>query len=462
MTELLYRADRFMTRHFTRPSITWRQAVTIVIPLIAENLFNTLFGLLNTGMISSSGVTSLSAVSLVDTLNTFLFVFYTGIATGACVVVANYRGKGGEAKLHEAMVQAVTSVTLFTIVTAAFVIAFNRPLLNMLFGSAEQEVMDKALLYMLGGAVILPLLGIATATCGVLRGIGEGRISLVYTMISTGVYVLLNLLFLTILKMGIPGLILSISINRVSNIPLLLFLMKKGHSAFRAKFKEFFHINFKMLGSILKIGLPCAMEQLFFTGGRLVTQSMIVPMGTNAIVTYNVSYSIMTLSQCLVSPVNTAMFTVAGICMGNNRPEDVRSLTKSYFALNTCSYVFSLGMILVLFRSLVRFYNAPAELVSEIFLYVMITTVSQPIIHNAAFMLPSVFRAVGDGNYCTVVSLLIMWIVRVGGGYVLGVWMGMGVLGIWIAMDLDWLVRALIFPIRFRGTKWLEHRPITD
>ena len=46
------RADRFMTRHFTRPSITWRAAVTIVVPLIAENLFSTLFGLLNTGMIS--------------------------------------------------------------------------------------------------------------------------------------------------------------------------------------------------------------------------------------------------------------------------------------------------------------------------------------------------------------------------------------------------------------------------
>ncbi len=156
MTALFDRADRFMTRHFTRPSITWRQSVTIVIPLIAENLFSTLFGLLNTGMISASGVASLSAVSLVDTLNTFLFVFYSGIATGACVVVANYRGRGSEAKLHEAMVQAVTSVTLFTVVTAVFVIIFNGQLLNMLFGAAEPDVMERAKLYMLGGAVTLP------------------------------------------------------------------------------------------------------------------------------------------------------------------------------------------------------------------------------------------------------------------------------------------------------------------
>ena len=127
MTSVFDRADRFLTKHFTRPSITWRESVTIVIPLIAENLFTTLFGLLNTGMISSSGVTSLSAVSLVDTLNTFLFVFYAGIATGACVVVANYRGQGDADKLHEASVQAVTAATLFNIVTSLVMILLNRP-----------------------------------------------------------------------------------------------------------------------------------------------------------------------------------------------------------------------------------------------------------------------------------------------------------------------------------------------
>jgi len=164
--------NRFMTRLFTRPSITWQQSFAIILPLLAEHLFNTMFGLLNTGMISSSGATSLSAVSLVDTLNSFLFVFYTGIATGASVIVANYRGRGDEKRLHEASVQAVTSVTLFTIVTMVFIILFNGPLLKLLFGQAEKEVMDKARLYMLGGALTLPFVGAYTSVCGVLRGIG--------------------------------------------------------------------------------------------------------------------------------------------------------------------------------------------------------------------------------------------------------------------------------------------------
>lgn len=72
----LQKADRFLNKWFTTPSIDWKQSFAIVLPYTAEYLFTVLFGLLNTGMISSSGTNVLSAVSLVDSLNNFLVVFY--------------------------------------------------------------------------------------------------------------------------------------------------------------------------------------------------------------------------------------------------------------------------------------------------------------------------------------------------------------------------------------------------
>jgi len=454
---LIARADGFLTRRFTRPSITWQQAFTILLPLMAENFFTNLFSLLNTAMISASGVTSLSAVSLVDTLNSFLYVFYSGISTGASVIVANYRGRHDEKNLHESSVQAVTSVTTFTILTMTVIVLFNTPLLRMLFGAAEEEVMSKARTYMLGTALTLPIVGVTSSVCGVLRGIGEGKTSLGYTLVSTAKYVLLNVLFLKVLSMGIAGLILSISISRALDLFILRLFLKRSHSRFVFRFGEFFHINPSIVRSIMRVGLPCAAESLFFTGGRVVTQAIIVPMGTNAIATYNISYSIMSISQILVASVNTGMFTITGICMGSGREQDVRDLTKSYFVLNTVLYTLSIGAILLLFRRLVSFYHAPAEIVDTIFLCAMSTTIAQPFIHNFAFMLPNVFRAAGDGTYCTVVSLIIMWVFRVLGGWILGSLFGLGVIGIWIAMLVDWVARAIIFPIHFKGNKWLNH-----
>lgn len=191
-----------------------------------------------------------------------------------------------------------------------------------------------------------------------------------------------------------------------------------------------------------------------------MTQSIIVPMGTNAIVTYNVSYSLLLLSQCAETPLSTAMFTVSGICMGKERPEDIRSLLMPYAIFNTLGFVVNELIVMALFTPLVGFYNAPAETVSDIFLCILLGCIFQAPTYVAAFLLPSVFRAVGDGNYCTVVSLIIMWVVRVFGGYVLGVWFGFGVVGVWVAMILDWLVRVIIFPIRLRSGKWLNHQAV--
>ena len=267
MNTMHIKLDSLLTRFFTRPSISWKQSFGIVIPLIAEQLFTTMFGLLNTAMISSSGVTSLSAVSLVDSLNSFMFVIYTCIATGAGVVVANYRGQKDEVKLHEASVQAVTWVTLFTVITALFIIIFHIPLLKILFGGAEQELMDKARLYLLGGSLSLPLLGITAGICGVLRGIGEGKTTLLYTIFKMIGYVLLNILFLIVLKMGIRGLVISVTLSRTLDVIVLFVLVKIKESKFNFRIKEFFHLDFKMFQPILKIGIPCVTETLFFQGG---------------------------------------------------------------------------------------------------------------------------------------------------------------------------------------------------
>ena len=452
----------FFDRYFSCSSITWKQSRAIVIPLIAEHLFSVMFSLLNTGMISSSGVTSLSAVSLVDSLNSFLFVFYQGMATGGSVIIANYRGRKDADRVHEASVQSVSAVTLFALITSLSMILFHVPLLRLLFGAVEQEIMDKARLYLIGGALTLPLMGFYSAVCGVLRGIGEGKTALKITMCGSVQYVLLNVLFLKILNMGIAGLLFSISLQRILQLGNTLLILKLSRSQFRFRVKEFFRIDFSILKSIVRIGMPCAAENLFFNGGRLVMQVIIVPMGTNAIVTYNIAYAIMLLNQGLTSPVNTAMFTISGICFGSRSVSDARLMTKRFMVLNFFLFILAFGLIQLIFPVLIGFYHAPPETVGLIRTCLLIAGLSHPVLHTLGFTLPSVFRAAGDGLYCTVTILVIMWVVRVFGGLVLGTWCGMGILGVWIAMILDWVVRSVLFPIRFRGDKWLKHKVLSD
>ena len=79
-----------------------------------------------------------------------------------------------------------------------------------------------------------------------------------------------------------------------------------------------------------------------------------------------------------------------------------------------------------------------------------------------SFTLPNALRAAGDARFTMVVALLSMWICRIGMSYLLGsAWgLGMGLLGVWIAMFSDWVVRAAVFFIRFLRGKWKDHQVI--
>ncbi len=72
-----------------------------------------------------------------------------------------------------------------------------------------------------------------------------------------------------------------------------------------------------------------------------------------------------------------------------------------------------------------------------------------------SFMIPYFLRAAGDATYTMVVSMLTMWLVRVLGAYVIGRYLGYGVVGVWFAHAiLDWATRSVIFYARYRSGKW--------
>ena len=76
-----------------------------------------------------------------------------------------------------------------------------------------------------------------------------------------------------------------------------------------------------------------------------------------------------------------------------------------------------------------------------------------------AFTLPNTLRAASDVKFCMILSIISMWVFRIAFSYIIAVRMGMGVLGVWIAMTVDWAVRAVLFIIRYRGKRW-QHKSI--
>ena len=152
--------------------------------------------------------------------------------------------------------------------------------------------------------------------------------------------------------------------------------------------------------------------------------------------------------------IGNAVLTVSAQCAGAGDYEQVKYYAKKlHIIIYGLMIVCCLGVIAAL-PAVLHVYSLSAEataMTEDIIVYHGICCM---IIWPIAFNLPNVLRASNDVAFCMILSILSMWICRIGMSYVLGVRMGFGVFGVWVAMTMDWVVRAIFFVLRYRSGKW--------
>jgi len=206
------------------------------------------------------------------------------------------------------------------------------------------------------------------------------------------------------------------------------------------------------------IGIPFAAEQIFFNGGKLLTQTFIVQLGTLALTENAIASSITLLFQIGPNALSIAIVTIVGQCMGRRNIDDARKFAKSFIVLSSLLYVVTTAVLLPFFPVMMQLFNPPDSIIPTIFTIVLISAFGQPLLWPQSFIMPAVLRAAGDSTFTSVASLLSMWLLRVILGYILGITFGFGIIGVWVAMIAEWGVRGLIFMNRFKGAKWYAHK----
>ena len=411
-------------------------------------------------MISSSGMDAVSAVSMVDSLNLFLVNVFVALSVGGTVVVAQYRGSGNDQMVPRAAVNSVTAAFTVSFAVALTIIILHNPILQFLFGNADPAVLDNARIYLIGSCISYCGFAVEDSICGALKGVGQTKTSLSLSFIMNLSYVLFNVLFINILDMGVLGMVISLITARYLGAACAIYCFFKLDTPIRITREHFSFIRPDMLKRILYIGVPFASEQLFFNGGKILTQTFIVSMGTYAIATNAISSSYNSLMFIVGNTVSVSIITVVGQCMGRKNVADAKKLVRSFVALASAGLVLMGFIILPLFNPLMSLFNPPVEILSDLFRIAVVNWIAQFIFWPISFIIPSALRSAGDSKFTSIVAMLSMWLFRVVLGYLLGIVFNMGIVGVWMAMNIEWGVRGLVFLLRFRGTKWYAHRLI--
>ena len=452
--------DRFLKKYLSGETINYHKVLAIFLPVLIDQAFVFGFSILNTAMISSSGLAAVSAVSMVDSLNIFLISVFIALSTGGTVVVAQYKGNGNNKMVSKSAAGNITAVFLFALIITLFAIALHGPTLIILFGKADADVFSNAKIYLIGSCI--SYCGIATeeAVCGSLRGVGETKSSLILSFFMNFSYMILNFLFINIMHMGVLGMVISLNIARYAAGILAIIYLTLSDTPVHFKIKDTLQFNWSILKRIFYVGLPFAAEQMFFNGGKILTQTFIVSLGTYALAINAISGSIAGLFQITGNSLSITLITVVGQCMGRRNIRDARKFTHSFVFITSASFIIMTALILLLFDPMVAMYHPPKQIIHSIFIISVMNSIFQIFIWSISFIIPSALRAAGDSKFTSISSMFSMWLVRVVLGYILGIMTSLGVIGVWLAMDLEWGVRGTIFLTRLHGDKWYQHHVI--
>ena len=427
--------------------------------LVLEQVLSITVGLADTIMVSSVGEAAVSGVSLVDMLNVLIINIFAALATGGAVVVAQLLGARQNRRACSAARQLYFVVTCISVALSILVMLVRVPLLRLLFGSIEQDVMESALTYLTVSVFSYPVLAIYNAGAALFRAQGNSRVSMWIAGLINIVNLIGNSLLIFVLKWGVASAALSSVISRgVAAVVITVLLTHPEHIVCLRRGGHF-RPDGALIRRILQIGVPNGLENSLFQLGRILVVSMIALFGTTQIAANAVANNLDAVACIPGQAMNLAIITVVGQCIGAGDLEQARRMAKkllkiTYLILSCCCLATILATPLVL-----KIYSLSPEALSLGRTLIYIHNFSAMLIWPLSFTMPNVLRASNDVRYPMACSIASMMLLRLASGYVLAVVFHLGAIGIWIAMVADWLCRGVLFTARFVSGKWLAFAP---
>ena len=433
----------------------------MILPLLMEQFLLMLVGLADTMVVSYAGEAAVSGVSLVNSFNTIFINLFTALASGGAVVVSQYIGRRDMKMASESSSQLLMAATVFAVMISIPVLIWKVPLLKGLFGRVEPDVMEACKTYLRISVYSFPALGIYNAGTALYRSIGKTSVTMKISIVSNLINVAGNLIGVFVFRAGVAGVAYPSLIARTFSavvITLLCFREKEVRYVGR----WIFQWNRELLKKMLSIAIPNGVESGIFQFVKVALSSVVALFGTYQIAANGISQSIWSVVALISVTMGPVFITVIGQCMGAGDIRQAEYYFRKLTKVTVCISVAWNTLIFLITPLLIKIFAVSRQTGQMILYLVLIHNIANAVVFPFADPLGKGLRAAGDAMFIMGISLFTTIGVRLILSILLGIVLDLGVIGIALAMCLDWTVRGVIFWIRFRQGKWKTYRVIGE
>lgn len=459
-----HQTDCYKKRHSNRV-LLWREITPLAVPIFIEGLCVVLMGVFSTFLVSWLGKESMAAVGLADSFNMLIIAFFTAVALGTAVVVAFSLGQRNRKQARAATRQSLSLLVLVSFLLVLLIELAGEAIINLIAGSADPHVKALARVFLRQTGWSYPAMAIALVGCGALRGAGNTKLPMFINIAMN----ILNILISSVLIYGIfswdglgfYGAGIGTTLSRyIGAVFVIVTLMHGFNGALRIPFKSYFApFTYTILYEVLSIGIPASVESVMFNLGKLITQRFVAGMGTEVIAGNFIAFSIAALINLPGNALGSTATIIVGTRLGKGQIfQSIRQLQYIFVLSNIGLCVLALSSIPSA-SFLSSLYTNEPDVIEVAKQLLWLNALFTPF-WAAAWVVPAGLKGAKDASYTMWVAMASMWGCRIVAGYILGIWLGFGVIGVWMGMFFDWIVRGLLYYRRMASGRWLwRYRP---
>ena len=439
---------------------TNRMIRNLLVPVVLEQILNSIMGTADTMMVSNVGSAALSAVSLVDSINVLLIQAFSALAAGGAIVCAQYIGQRNYEKANMSARQVLFIITAISVVVSAVCLIFQKPLLRLIFGAVDADVMRASETYFFFTALSFPFIAAYDSAASIFRAQENTKGPMTISMISNIMNIGGNAVLIWVFHLGVAGAAISTLVSRIFCAVVVLWQLRKDRQPVVVRDYLKIRPDWSMIGRILGLGIPSGIENSMFQLGKLAIQSTVSTLGTTAIAAQAMTNIMEMLNGTAVIGVGIGLMTVVGQSLGAGRKDEAVYYMKKLMIFSEVFLIACCAIVYALAKPITMIGGMEPENAKMCLDMIFWITIVKPLVWMPAFIPAYGMRAAGDVKFSMITSCTTMWVFR----FCLCVYLirvcGMGPMAVWIGMFTDWTVRGIVFSLRFKSEKWMEHRVV--
>lgn len=430
----------------------------LVVPIFLDMFLHFITLIINTYMVTKVSVHLVGAMGAGNQVMDLFMTIFNFLSIGCSVVVAQALGAKKNDLASNVIHASITSNTLFGIFSAIIIYVFGYNILNLL--NVPKELINDSFSYLhiLGFALLFD--GIGMVLAAVLRVYNLATAVMLTSVLMNVITILGNAISLfgwfNLPNLGLQGVALSTLVGRLVGIFVLAYMLSQKAKV-KIYFKKLLVVPFEILKKILSIGLPSAGENLLWMAQYMVAFGFVASMGEASLSVQTIYFQITLLILLCGASISVANEVIVGHLVGAS--EFNEAYTRTFRALRLGVFI---TLVVVLIAYALKHQIMDALNLNENLRAIMLPLFTLSIFLEAGrtfnIVIVNALRASGDAKFPLITGLIFMWGLSLPLGYFLGIYLGWGIIGVWIGFCADEWLRGLANTWRWRSKKWQSKR----